>query len=90
MSRDTIVGIETGCGLDDRGIKVRVPVGAIFLSSPGHSDQFWGSPPVQWVPGALSTWVKRLRHEADHSPPTSAEVKNAWIYTSSPPHAIMV
>jgi hypothetical protein len=23
--------------------------------------------------------------EADHSPPFSAEVKNAWSYTSTPP-----
>jgi len=22
--------------------------------------------------------------EADHSPPSNAEVKNAWIYTSTP------
>jgi hypothetical protein len=25
--------------------------------------------------------------EADHSPPTSAEVKKTWIYTSTPPYA---
>jgi len=25
--------------------------------------------------------VKRPGHEADHSPPSSAEVKNAWSYT---------
>jgi hypothetical protein len=29
-------------------------------------------PPVQWVPGAKA----RLGHDADHSPPSSAEVKN--------------
>jgi hypothetical protein len=27
--------------------------------------------------------VKRLKQEADHSPPSSAEVKNAWSYISS-------
>jgi hypothetical protein len=32
-------------------------------------------PPIQWVSGALSLGVKRLRREADHSPPSSAEVK---------------
>jgi hypothetical protein len=31
--------------------------------------------PIQWVPGALSLGVKRLGREADHSPPSSAEVK---------------
>jgi hypothetical protein len=33
-------------------------------------------PPIWWVPGALSTGVKRLGHEADHSSPSSADVKN--------------
>jgi hypothetical protein len=32
-------------------------------------------PHFQWVPGALSLGVKRLGREADHSPPSSAEVK---------------
>jgi hypothetical protein len=29
--------------------------------------------------------VKRPGREADHSPPSSAEVKNTWSYTSTPP-----
>jgi len=28
--------------------------------------------------------IKRPGREADHSPPSSAEVKNAWRYTSTP------
>jgi len=28
--------------------------------------------------------AKRLGREADHSPPSSAEAKNAWSYTSIP------
>jgi hypothetical protein len=28
--------------------------------------------------------VKRPGGEADHSPPSSAEAKNAWSYTSTP------
>jgi hypothetical protein len=31
---------------------------------------------IQWVPGAISPGVKRLRSEADHSPPPAVEVKN--------------
>jgi hypothetical protein len=31
--------------------------------------------PIQWVPGALSLWVKRPEREADQSPPSIAEVK---------------
>jgi hypothetical protein len=42
-------------------------------------------PPIQWVLGALSLGVKRSGREADHSPPFSAEVKNVWSYTSTPP-----
>jgi len=46
-------------------------------------------PPIQWVPGALSLGVKQLGHEADHSPPSSAEVKNMWSYTSVPPICLL-
>jgi hypothetical protein len=45
--------------------------------------------PIQWVPGALSLGVKRPGCEADHSPPSSAEVKNAWSCTSTPQYASM-
>jgi hypothetical protein len=46
-------------------------------------------PSIKWVPGALSPGVKRAGREADHSPPTSAEVKKTWIYTSGPPYVFM-
>jgi hypothetical protein len=39
-------------------------------------------PPIRWVPGTPSPRVKWPKREADHSP-TSAEVKNAWRYTST-------
>jgi hypothetical protein len=32
--------------------------------------------PIQGVPG-----IKWRGHEADHSPPSSAEIKNEWRYT---------
>jgi hypothetical protein len=35
---------------------------------------------IQWVPAALSSWVERPGRETDHSLPTSAEVKNRYIY----------
>jgi len=38
-------------------------------------------PPIQWVSGVLYLGVKR---EADHSPPSSAEVKQAWSCTATP------
>jgi hypothetical protein len=45
-------------------------------------------PPIKWVLGALSPGVKRQRRETDHSLPTSAEVKEMWIYTTIPPYPI--
>jgi len=42
-------------------------------------------PPTEWLQEALTPGVKRLGREADHSPPSSAEIKNAWSYTSTPP-----
>jgi hypothetical protein len=33
--------------------------------------------------------VMRQGHEADHSLPTSAEVKKMWFYTSTPPYVFM-
>jgi hypothetical protein len=41
-------------------------------------------PPILLVPGVLSLGVKRPGREADHSPASSDEVKNAWSYTSTP------
>jgi hypothetical protein len=41
-------------------------------------------PPSQWIPGVLSPEIKRSGREADHPPPTSAEVKKMWLYTSTP------
>jgi hypothetical protein len=46
-------------------------------------------PPMQWVAGVLPPGVKWLRREADHSPPTSAEVKKTWVYISTPPYIFM-
>jgi hypothetical protein len=43
-SRDSVVGIATGYGQDDRGVGVRVPVGSIILFSPRRPDRLWGPP----------------------------------------------
>jgi hypothetical protein len=71
-SRGSSVGIALGYGLDDRGSRVRFPVGA--GNSYLHHRVQNGSG-AQWVPGTLSLGVKPPGHEADHSPPSSAEVK---------------
>jgi hypothetical protein len=72
--RDSVTGIATGYGLDDRGVGVRVPVGSRIFSSPSRPDRLWPSP-IQWVPWALSPGVKRPGLESHHSPPTSTEFK---------------
>ena len=36
------------------------------------------------LPYSISTWVKRSGHKAANSPPTNAEFKNEWSYTTSP------
>jgi hypothetical protein len=46
--------------------------------------------PIQWVAEALSLGVKLPGREANHSPPSSAEVKNEWSYTSASLYAFMV
>jgi len=40
---------------------------------------------MQWVSEALSLGVKLPERKANHSTPSSAEVKNVWIFTSTPP-----
>jgi hypothetical protein len=43
-SWDSAVGIATDYGLDNRRVRVRVPVGARIFSSPSLPDQFWDPP----------------------------------------------
>jgi hypothetical protein len=45
------------------------------------------SPPIQWVPGAFPPGVKRPGREADHSLPSTAEVKECveLYFHSTPP-----
>jgi hypothetical protein len=42
-------------------------------------------PPIPWVPGALTLGINLPGREANHSPPSSAEVKNSCSYISTPP-----
>jgi hypothetical protein len=40
--------------------------------------------------GGLSLWVRQLGHEADHSPPSTVKVKNAWSYIYTRQYIFMV
>jgi hypothetical protein len=45
--------------------------------------------PIQWVSEAPSLGIKWLGNEADHSPPSSAKLKNALSYTFTPQYTFM-
>jgi hypothetical protein len=60
----------------------------IKLSS-GYQRPFAGDEAIQRVPGTPSPEVKRPRREANHSPLSSADVKNAWNYTFISPNVFM-
>jgi len=59
-----------------------------FFSSPKHP----GAPAIfcLTVSGGLFPKEKRLGHAADHSSPSSSEVKNVWSSVSTPPIAFMM
>jgi hypothetical protein len=66
-------------GLEDRAIGVRSAAGAKDFPLTSVSRLALGptQPTVQWVPEVLSLGVKaRPGRDADHSPPSSAEVVN--------------
>jgi hypothetical protein len=86
-SRDSSVGIVLGYGLDDQGSMVRFPTGAGNFSFHNRVQNGSGARPASypWVLGAICLAVKRPGREADHSLPLSAEVNNAWSYTSTSP-----
>jgi hypothetical protein len=56
-----------------------------------HVQTDSGAHPVSYPmsTGDFFLGVKRQGREADHSPPTSAEVNKMWIYTSTPPYVFM-
>jgi hypothetical protein len=86
-SLDISVGKALGYGLDDRGSRVRFPAGAgnFFLNHRVQSGS--GAHPASYPMGtrALSLGVQRPGREADHSPSSSAEVKECMeLYLHSP------
>jgi hypothetical protein len=85
MSRDSSVGIATGYGMDDGGFESRQGLGIFLFATASRPALGPTQPPIQSVPGTLSLGVKRPGHEADLSPPSSAEVKEcAELYLHSP------
>jgi hypothetical protein len=82
----------TGYGLEDREVGVRIKIGSQIFSSSRGPDRLWGPPNIKYNGtggGDIPPEVKRPGLEVDHSPPTSAEVKKMWIYTSTASYAFM-
>jgi hypothetical protein len=73
------VSVVSGYGLDERAIEVRSPAeakGFFPLASVSRPALGPTQPPVQWVMRVLSPGKARPGRDADHSPPSSAEVEN--------------
>jgi hypothetical protein len=79
---DSSVGIALGYGLDDRGSRVRFPAGAGNFSLHHRVKNGSGAHPAPYPMGTMGSFP---RGKADHSLPSSAQVKNAWSYTSTTP-----
>jgi len=58
-----------------------------IFSSPPRPDRLWGPPRLST--GGFYLGTTRPEREADHSPPSSAEVRNAWSYTSTSQYVFM-
>jgi hypothetical protein len=76
-SRDSSVGIALGYGLDDRGSRLRFPVGSGNFSLHYRVQNGSGAHPASYPMGTKGSFsgVKRPKREADHSPPSSVEFK---------------
>jgi len=75
---------QLGYGLDNRGL-IPGRVNSSTFSWPPPPHRLWATPNL------LSSGyrVKRPRREPDQSPPSRAEVKNAWSYSCTPPYVFM-
>jgi hypothetical protein len=86
-SRDSSVGIALGYGLDEWGSRVRFLAGAGNFSLHHRVQNGSGVHPASYPTGTRGSFPggKGPGREADHSPPSSAEVKE-WVelYLYSP------
>jgi hypothetical protein len=76
-SHDISVSIALGYGLNDRDSRFRFPEGAVNFSLHHCVQNGSGTHPASYPMGTLGSFlgVKWLGHEADHTPPSIAVVK---------------
>jgi len=77
---------QVGYGLDNWG---SIP-GIFLLTTVSRPALGPTLPPMKWVPCVVFLQVKQQGHDTDHSPPSSAEVKNVWSHTSTLEHVFLV
>jgi hypothetical protein len=65
----------TGWTIGVLGFDSRRGLGIILFTTASRTALWSTQPLIQWVPGTLSLGVRWPGREADHSPPSSAEVK---------------
>jgi hypothetical protein len=71
--------------LDDPGFESRKGQRIYFYLKRSRPTLGHTQPPIQCVSGTLSPGLKQPGREADHTPPSTAEVKNERGYASAPP-----
>jgi hypothetical protein len=79
----------SGYGLDDRAIEVRSPANGKDFSSNLCLRIGSGAHPAPCTGCPFSGAKVRPGRDADHSPPSSAELENEQYYTSFPPSTFM-
>jgi hypothetical protein len=89
MEAGKLSGIALGYGLDDWGFESLQELGIFLLTTASRTTQGPTKPTIKRVKGALSRRVRRPGSEADHRPQSSAEVKNARRYTSTPQYSLI-
>jgi hypothetical protein len=72
--------------MDDRVFEFRQELGIFIFATSSRPALESPQPSIEWITGTLSLGIKRPVSEAHHSPPASAEVKNAGSYNSTHVH----
>jgi hypothetical protein len=74
-----------GYGLNDLQFKFRQGMRIFLFATASRPAMGPTQPAIQWIPGDFSLGVKRPGSEADHSPPSSAKIKECVeLYLHSP------
>jgi hypothetical protein len=87
-SWDSVVGIATGCMLDNQVVTVQVPIRSSIFSSPCHPDQLWGPPNLlsngYW--GLLPQWERSQGVKLTTHLQCCQGQENVDLYIHSPTH----